>query len=159
MRKNLELLNQFKGRRCEISLINHPLYATYIYQTFNYEVEEECLNLKDETESECNTTIELNRIIEIKNLNVKNVYDDVVDIKTGDFVLSITLLEEKPKYPRCFKCRKEIKIPEESIWNINGFGNYGSHYDGDKLNINVCDDCMYDFIGEIETESEEFIYE
>jgi len=158
MRKNLELLNQFKGRRCEISLNNHPLYVTYVYYSFNYESDEEYLTLKDETESESNTTIELNKIIEVKNLHANNIYNDVVDIKTNDFTLSITLLEEQQEYPRCFKCGKKIKTPEDSIWCISGSGNYGSYYDGESLNINVCDNCMYGFIGEIK-ESEVIIYE
>lgn len=158
MKKNFDLLNQFKGRRCEIVLINHPLYATYIYQLFNFEIDEEYLIFKDETESESNTTIELSKIIEVKNLNVDNIYNNVVDIKTNDFILSITLLEEQPEYPRCFKCGNKIKTPEDSIWNISGSGNYGSHYDGEKLNINICDNCMYGFIGEIK-ESEVIIYE
>lgn len=159
MKKNFDLLNQFKGRRCEITLINHPLYVTYVYQSFNFEVDEEYLNLKDETESESNTTIELRKIIEVSSLNVNDIQNDVIDIKTNNFILSITLLEEQPEYPRCFKCGKKIKTPEDSIWNISGSGNYGSHYDGDKININVCDNCMYGFIGEITEESEVIIYE
>jgi len=157
LKKNYSLLDQFNDRKCELSfhtLSDNTISATYVYNSFSYELTDECIILKDETEDDCVvTSIEINKINSVTNLN-DDFYFDVVSIKTNDYIVGVCTLERKFIYPRCYKCGKEILVPDETIWYIYGNANYGSYYDDPEENaivnsLNFCDSCVAEFVGEI----------
>ena len=165
-KKNFNLLDQFNDRKCEISfhsLLDNSLSATYVYDLFSYELTDEYICLKDQSDDDCIlTSIPLIKIDSVVNLNndVLDVYSDVVSLKCkcDDYIVSVCTLERKFIYPRCYKCGKEI-LDFDSIWYIHGNANYGSHYDSpeDNLIINslsFCDDCVHSFIGEVGEQDE-----
>ncbi len=155
MKHNFNLLNRFVERKCVVSfhslLENGLIFATYVYESFYYEIDSDCICLEDYTEEESNTSIELSKVIAVTNLT-SDIYRDVVSFKTDNYMIDVCLLEDEVKLPMCHKCDKEIKVPVETIWNIYGNVNYGSRYDDYEENKTVnslvfCDDCIYDFVG------------
>jgi len=157
LKKNYSLLDQFNDRKCEVSfhsLSNDTLSATYVYNSFFYELTDECIILKDESEDDCVvTSIDLSKINSVSNLT-DDFYVDVVSIKTNDYILGVCTLERKFIYPRCYKCGKQILVPNETIWYIHGQVNYDSHYDDPEENsivnsLHFCDSCVVGFVGEI----------
>jgi len=164
MKNNYNLLDQFNDRKCEVSfhsLLNNALSATYVYDSFSYQLTNEYIQLHDQSEDDCvATSIELDKINSISNLN-NDFYFDVVSIKTNDYIVGVCTLEKKFIYPRCYKCGKEILVPDETIWRIHsGSINYGSHYDdgvnsGEIVNsLDFCDSCIFSFVGEVGEQDE-----
>jgi len=156
-KKNYSLLDQFVDRKCEVSfhsMLNNTLSATYVYNSFSYQLTDEYIQLQDQSEDDCViTSIELDKINSISNLT-SDFYFDVVSIKTNDYIVGVCTLESKFIYPRCFKCGKQILTPDETIWYIHGNANYGSYYDDPEENViinslNFCDSCVAEFIEEI----------
>jgi len=157
LKKNYSLLDQFNDRKCEVSfhsMLNNTLSATYVYNLFSYQLTDEYIQLQDQSEDDCVlTSIELDKINLIANLT-DDFYFDVVSIKTNDYILGVCKLERKFIYPRCFKCGKQILVPDETIWYIHGNANYGSYYDDPEENVivnslNFCDSCVASFVGDI----------
>ena len=164
LKKNYSLLDQFNDRKCEVSfhsMLNNTLSATYVYNLFSYQLTDEYIQLHDQSEDDCVvTSIEINKINSISNLN-NDFYFDVVSIKTNDYIVGVCTLERKFIYPRCFKCGKQILVPEETIWRIfSGSINYGSFYDdsensGEIVNsLDFCDSCIAGFVGEVGEQDE-----
>ena len=163
LNKNYALLDQFVDRKCEVSfhsLLDNTLSATYIYDSFAYQLTDEYIKLHDQTEDDCVlTSIELDKINSISNLT-DDFYFDVVSIKTNDYIVGVCTLERKFIYPRCFKCGKEILLPE-TIWYIHGQANYGSYYDDPEENsivnsLSFCDSCIAEFVGEVSELTDRF---
>ena len=161
LNKKFTLLNQFVDRKCEVSfyaLSDNTISATYIYNSFSYQLDNECISLKDESEDDCvATSIPLVKINSVSNLNNDffDVYTDVVIFRTNDYIVNVCTLERKFIYPRCFKCGKEILVPDETIWRINGNANYGSYYDDPEENsilnsLDFCDSCVAEFVGNLD---------
>lgn len=156
MEKNYNLLNQFVGFECEISfrsLIGNIISATYIYQSFSYNIDDGFIYLQDESNNDCNTYIQLEKIIEVKNL-CDDLYKDVVSIYYGDYIIDVGIIEKPFVYPKCHKCGKEIHIPEESNWGVFGREGYENPYDGDMdvvRSLEFCSECMVGFIGEVDS--------
>ncbi len=156
MEKNLQLLNQFLGMKCEVgvrSLNNGILSASFIYQSFTYYLEDNLIYLEDETNTkEAFTRFELDKVKEIKNLN-DGLYHDVVSFWIDGYVIEVCTLEEPFIYPKCHKCGKDILIPEAVNWHVTGHSCYENPYDNDMNiidNLNFCSDCIVGFIGSIE---------
>lgn len=152
-KRNYQLLDQFSGRKCEVSLhtlVGNFVISTYIHHSFFYELDNENIYLKDGMNNQNDIFTELNSITEVKNL-CDDIYHDVVDLVIDNFIISVCLLEEKPKYPKCHKCGNEICIPEDN-WYINGYDGYENIYDGDVeliSSLHFCSNCITEFIGEI----------
>jgi len=153
---NLDYLNQFINHKVEIT--TRDLRITFIYQDFNFDICDNDLVLMDETDTDCRAYIPLNEITGIVNLT-DDLYSTVVDVKyrdkLEDKMISICCAERKFIYPRCYKCGKEIFVPEESIWYINGSANYGSYYDDPEENsiinsLYFCDSCISNFVGAVD---------
>lgn len=48
---------------------------------------------------------------------------------------------------RCNKCGKEMDIwDRQENFSINGICGYGTKYDGSKIQLNLCCDCMEELI-------------
>jgi len=157
MEKNLELLNQFSGMKCEVGvrmLTNSNLSASYIYQSFNYYLDDDgFIYLEDETNTkEAFTYFELSEVKKIENLD-NSLYHDVVSFMIDGYIVEVCTLEEPFVYPKCHKCGKDILIPEAVNWHVLGHSCYENPYDNDMDiidGLNFCSDCIVGFIGSIE---------
>lgn len=138
MCKNYEVLNQFIGRKVEVFFhsLTLPYSATYRYNSFTWKVCEEDLCLGDSEESDNKTFINTNEIKSIKNLT-EDIYTTVLDLCTGDFMVSICCVEEKVKLHSCNHCGKEIEFNE--YWLSGSYGN-----------IRLCEDCAYPLYPDME---------
>jgi hypothetical protein len=154
--EKLNYLNQFVGHKVEISnrnVLNKDLKTTFIYDNFvvDYNTYDQLI-LMDGNDSDCITYIPLDSIEKISKLN-DDLYLNVVSINTIHYCWNICCVEDKVVLPRCFKCGNEIGV-DDTIWRINGIANYGSHYDDVEINqvvnnLDICDCCVHDFIGDI----------
>ncbi|MDD4644349.1 MAG: hypothetical protein PHW90_04910 [Bacilli bacterium] len=156
MEKNYQLLNEFLGMKCSVgvrSLTNSNLFASFIYQSFTYYIEDGFIYLEDETnDREASSQFELSEIKKIENL-CDNLYRDVVSFWMDGFIIEVCTLEEPFIFPKCHKCGKDILIPEAVNWHVAGHSCYENPYDNDMDiidNLNFCSDCMVGFIGSIE---------
>ena len=156
---NLSPLNKFKNHKVSISIYDfqeqYSIASTYVYGQLDFFIDNDELILIDQTEEESDTKVRISHVKIIKNL-CDNLYHDVVDLVLDERIVSISCAEEEPKYPRCFKCGKEIK-DNDTIWHIGGNASYGSHYDsaGNELNdilnaLPICDNCVFEWIGKLE---------
>ncbi len=156
MEKNLQLLDQFLGMKCEVgvrSLTGGILSASFIYQSFTYYIEDNLIYLEDETNTkEAFTRFEISDVKKINNLN-DGFYHDVVSFWMDGYVIEVCTLEEPPVFPKCHKCGKDILIPEAVNWHVLGHSCYENPYDNDMdivNGLNFCSDCIVGFIGSIE---------
>jgi len=147
---NLDCFTKFIGHN--IFIRNEGAEETFLYNnllidctTYN------CLTLIDGN-NRLKTFIPFDTIYNINNIN-DDLYSDRISISTVHYDWKIICAEEKFEYPRCFKCGKEILLPE-TIWYIHGQANYGSYYDNPEENsiinsLSFCDSCVYNFIGDL----------
>jgi len=156
MEKNLGLLDQFRGMKCSVgfhSITDTNILTSYIYQSFTYYLDDGFIYLEDGiNDREAFTYFELSKIKEIKNLN-DSLYHDVVTFYTDEYVIDVCTLEEKPVFPKCHKCKKDILIPEAVNWHVTGYSGYENPYDNDMDiidSLNFCSECIAGFIGSIE---------
>ena len=157
--KNYQLLDRLSNMRCEVCIHSRQgnvIIATYLHNLFYYETDEDYIYLKDSMCCQNNTYTELNGILEIKNLS-DDLYEDVVDLITDDFIISVATLEERPKNVVCHKCGKEIQEIDHP-WIINQLAEYGSQFDGDFISLVFCDDCLVDFVGMVDNEVSEYTF-
>lgn len=150
MGKNYQLLDQFKGMECAIfsrPLDNDAVDNKYVIKSFDYELDEFYLHLKDVTNNRIEATIRFDEIADIFNLGDDvDVYEDLVKIRTNyHTTYYIHTLEKKPLLLTCDKCGYEFE-EYDPIWNINQQGQYGSMFDGDWICKRLCDDCVSGFI-------------
>lgn len=141
--KDCHLLNQFIDRKCEVNfhyLIDNKLSATYNYNSFSYELDDEYIYLIDQNDEDCRTNIPLDEVIEVTNLT-DNLYTTVVSIKFNDRIVSVCCAERKPILVKCDKCGYVFQ-EEDQIWYINQQGEYESIYDGDWICKKLCDKCI-----------------
>lgn len=141
--KDFQLLDQFIDRKCEVSfhyLTEDKLSASYNYNLFSYELDNEYISLLDKNDNDCRTYVHLDEVIEVTNLT-DDLYTTVVSIKYKDKVISICCAEQKPVPIRCDKCG-HVFDENEQIWSINQQGEYGSIYDGDWISKRLCDSCV-----------------
>ena len=153
--ENLSKLNQFIGHKVELSTKDNSI--TYHYQEFDWNIDDDgSLVLADDTETDCNTYIEMDMINSITNLT-EDLYHDVVDIEYGDNRLSVCCAEVEPILPKCYKCGKEIQPLLDTKWQVQGEVNYGSYYDSSSNELSnivngllFCDKCIHNFVGDID---------
>lgn len=138
MSKCISKLNQFIGRRVEITTRESRI--TFTYQYFNYDVDENDLVLMDETDDDCRVYIPVDDVTEIINLT-DDLYTTVVDIKYDGKVILVCCAEKRPVSIKCDKCNHMFE-EDEQVWSINQQGEYNSIYDGDWICKRLCDRCV-----------------
>lgn len=162
---DVEVLNEFAGHKVELSSIKPDF--TFMFQSYDWKYgnNQESLILYDLEENESGIKIPLAEIQKITQIDADDIYRDVVEIHTDTYKLSICCMDERPRLPRCYKCGEEIHS-DDTKWCVNSIVNYGSHYDSegnitsDFVNgLNFCDNCIHDFIGDIEVQEVGGYYE
>jgi hypothetical protein len=136
----LTITQQFIGKKVEVS-INHPI-STNTYSCFGICLDDDCILLYDKDKSPQELKIPFSSIVKILYFEGENFFEMGFSIfldnnSSIDFCIS----EEKIT---CVKCGKVINLdPYATIWGIKGAGNFGSHFDGEKIHVHLCDDCLY----------------
>jgi len=148
---NLDCFNKFIGH--SIFIQNEGAEETFCYNNLLVDTTTyNCLTLIDGN-NKLKTFIPFDSIYSINNVN-DDLYSDKISISAVHYDWKIICAEEKFEYPRCFKCGKQILVPDETIWYIYGNVNYNSHYDNPEENsivnsLNFCDSCVANFVGEV----------
>lgn len=141
----VKFLDGYLGKSVEIGV--SPIWSVQTYKSFRWENNEDTLKLYDgnfESDRQ-EIVIEKNQIVEITLSEGNDIYESVVTITLQNGRIDFTISSMPVK---CFKCHKIIDEPYETKWSIQGVGGYGSNFENDKLDIPICDDCLYyDILG------------
>jgi len=155
---NLDCFTKFIGHN--VFIRNEGAEETFLYSNLQIDCTTyNCLVLIDGN-NKLKTFIPFDSIYNISNIN-DDLYSDKISISAVHYDWKIICAEERFIYPRCFKCGKEILVPEESIYYIHGNINYNSQYDSPEEitiinSLSFCDDCVYDFVGDLVDEVGEY---
>lgn len=136
----VQFLDGYLGKQVEIGV--SPIWTVQTYQCFKWNNSEGELKLYDGgiDSSRQEIVIEKDQIVEIILSEGKDIYESVVGITLANGKIDFTISSMPVK---CFKCHKIIDIPYETKWSIQGMGGYGSRFENDKLDIPICDSCLY----------------
>lgn len=138
-----ELLNGFLGKQVEVDL-SFPALSANTYKCFAWKDSADELKFYDrECEFPQGLIITRKDIKEIFYTEGKSIYSSVFTIILDELRIDMCVSEEPVK---CCICDKVINVPIETNWKISGYGNYGSKFDGDQLDLDLCDDCLYGFL-------------
>lgn len=143
--EKFDILNIFNNYDIEISqnINNLKLTNNYTYQKFSWDTGDGQLLLGNSDKPDCFTSIDMDTIEDITFLKNGNKFDTIINIKLlwGDISLQ---LHGNPI--QCCKCNNIINTPIETKWEISGFGNYSSYFDGEKLELDLCDNCLCEIL-------------
>lgn len=153
---NLSCLEKFVGH--SVFIKNEGAEETFIYNNLQIDYNTYDSIVLIDGNTGCETNIPLDLIYNIESFS-EDLYEDYVYISAVHYDWRIYCAEKRPVLPKCFKCGKEIDIPMETIWRIEGMANYGSYYDSPEDNQLVnglcfCDDCVYSFVGDVSESNE-----
>ena len=154
----VRFLDGYLGKKIEVGI--SPVWLVQTYQHFGLNETENTFIFHDAgNENRQELAINKSQILEILLSEGEDVYDSVVSIELENGKIDFCI-SDMPV--RCFKCHKIIDGPFETKWAIQGIGGYGSKFDGcGKMDIAVCDDCLYYKIlgyvdGQFNLESEDY---
>lgn len=135
-----KFLEGYLGKSVELGV--SPIWSIATYKSFRWQNTEDELKLYDGDfdASRQEMVIEKDQIVEIVLSEGKDIYESVVEIELVNGKIDFTISKEPTK---CFKCHKIIDEPYETKWSIVGVGGYGSKFTEEKLDIPICDDCLY----------------
>lgn len=137
--------NQFQGRQMEIDL--SPILSSNTYNLFSVKEIKDVIQF-DDLDQDHPQLLKFHKqdIEKILYKEGKNVFESVFTFDMKDSQQIEVCIYEEPIY--CYKCQRILNLSRDSevAWEINGMGGYSSHFDGERLNMKVCDDCMYKFV-------------
>jgi hypothetical protein len=149
--ETLSFLDCFIGHTVELD-IQEPS-TTYIYNNFQWYVDNNQLVLTDGNEHDCRTYIPIEEINDVENL-CEDMYQTVVTIRCKQYVYSVCCFESEPIPPVCDKCKKEFKEYEHT-WEVNQTAGFGTKRDGDDVSIKICDSCFEKLFRDVLPSTEE----
>ena len=139
-------LKTFNGKKVEVNFENGSTDITTTYLNFIVKLEDELLLMYDcdSTSGDMLHILDIN-IIDIQDYEVqgRNINLRVFDIKLKSSKISLCLSD---KLPSCCKCGKIFEDYLDTIWKVQGIGNYMSHFDGERLDLDLCDNCLYELL-------------
>lgn len=142
----LILMNsQYQGRHMEIDL--SPVQSANTYHWFSVNEIKDMIEFEDLDPDHPQLLKFYKQDIEkILYSEGKNVFESVFTLNMKDLTQIQICVYEEPMH--CYRCHKILNLSNDSevAWEINGFGGYSSHFDGERLDMKVCDDCMYEFV-------------
>ena len=136
----IQFLNGYLGKEVEIG--TNPLWTVNTYQAFRLKNDENELTFYDGefNASRQEIVVSKNQIVEIVLSEGRDIYESVVTINLLNSRIDLTISSMPTK---CFKCHSVIDIPYDTLWSIQGTGGYGSKFPDEKLDIPICDSCLY----------------
>jgi len=136
-------LERFLLRKTEIEIEQDGLETNFILNEFRYEESEAdgntYISIYDD-KSKQKLSFDTTKILNILNDSV-NTCTMVCELKFDN--MSIVLSSARLY---CCHCKSEIKIPYETKWSVSGYGDYSSHYDGEEINLKLCDSCLMELL-------------
>ena len=103
---------------------------------------DDVLAFYDKGESRQELRINKDKIIRIKYIEGKDIYNRTFSVFLDNDITIDFCLDESPVI--CVCCKKEIEGFVDKAWKISGIGNYGSRLEGEVLDdIPICDDCLF----------------
>jgi len=134
-----QVLDEYLGKKVEVG--TNPIWSVNTYQSFNYADKDSVLVFSDgDYTGRQEILIDKDQITEIVLTEGKDIYSSVVSIELINGKIDFTISENPTK---CRLCRNIIDLPYETKWSIKGTGNYGSKFEDEKLDIPICDSCLY----------------
>lgn len=144
--------NTYTGKQVQVMLSYYKsTQSINTYQFFKIEellhtIEFYDMNIDNQTPPP-QLTIHKNSIKEIQYFegdDSNNIYDTMFSIITDNGDISFTI-SEKPLV--CKKCDKLLEKNVDLAWRINQVGEYGSQWDSERLTVDLCENCLTEFIG------------
>lgn len=137
-------MNKFLGRHIEIDL--SPIQSQNTYHWFSFKEVNQAIEFIDlDNDHPQLLSVFKDDILEIIYSEGKNIFDSVFTLNMkNDQQIQICVFEEPIK---CYRCQRIVNFNKnEFVWKVDSSGDYFSHFDGDKLSLKICDDCMYEFV-------------
>jgi len=143
----LTQLLKFQGRQIEVDIdLSSPIRISNTYHWFSVNEINDSIEFNDlDNDHPQLLTFFKSDITDITYIEGENIFHSVFTIDLKDNQQIQLCVYEQPEL--CHICRKIINLNfMENTWDINGSGGYGSHFDGERLSIKICDDCMYNIV-------------
>jgi len=139
-----ELLKNYQGKRVVVGI--DPIWSENTYQQFDMDGTDDTIIFYDkQNDSSQELHIVKENIKKILHVASDSVFNSNFSIFLKDGRIDFCLDEKRI---RCCKCRKQINTnPMNTIWNISGQGNYSSVFEGEKLDLSLCDNCLAEILG------------
>ena len=148
------LLKGYQGKRVSVGI--DPIWAENTYQKFSFDMygpDDNIIFYDMQRDVPQELHIIKENIEKILYMASDSRFDSVFSIFLKDGRIDFCLDEKKI---RCCKCRELINIdPMATIWSVSGCGNYGSKFEGEKLNLSLCDNCLGKILGYEDGETSE----
>jgi hypothetical protein len=139
IKEMVKFLENYLGKQIEIGV--SPLWSIQTYHHFNWTEIENTIMFYDAGDKERQEIVfDKDAIVEIILSEEKDIYESTISIVLKDNRIDFCISSIPVK---CFKCHRIIEEPYDTKWSIQGIGGYGSKFENDKLNIPVCDNCLY----------------
>jgi hypothetical protein len=143
----LTLSNPFLGKKVEVAT-SSPIHTKNTYSLFGICQDENSIIIYDKNLKQSQELrISIPTISKILYMEGDNFFETTFSVFLNNDIKIDFCTTEEPI--RCCQCGNIINLdPYATIWNVSGYGNYGSHLDGESMNVKLCDDCMfYDVLG------------
>ena len=140
----ITLSDSYTGKEVQVSL--SPIQSQNIYKQFK------CRDIGNSIEfyeisfdkpSAHELLINKEDIVEIQYFEDDNIYNTVFSIMLNQGQVDFTI-SEKPL--NCRKCGKLLDKYFDQCWVIDQVGVYGSQWDNQKVSIELCEDCLMEFL-------------
>ena len=141
-----KLLKDYQFKRVSVGL--SPIWSENTYQQFScdlYGADDNIVFLDKQKDASQELRIVKENIEKIFYVASDSVFDSTFSILLKDGRIDFTLDEKRI---RCCICKKVINISSmDTMWKINGCGNYGSLFEGEQLELSLCDHCLARILG------------
>ena len=150
----VNLSKSYDGKQVQVVL--SPMQSINTYQQFRCRLNGNNLEFCDTNINKLimqELLIPKDNIEEILYFEGKNIYESVFSIISNNCQVDFCI-SEKPMV--CKKCRKLLDDYYESSWQINQIGSYGSQWDNERVVVDLCEDCLMEFLGYKVGDTDEF---
>lgn len=138
--ENIIQLGKFLGRKCEVDL--SPTNSANTYKQFCLQNKEDALVFySGDWDNPQQLFVKKDDIENVEFLEGETIFQSVLTITLRDNKGRIDIcVSEHPV--KCCACGNYINLPYDTNWKISGIGNYGSIFDGERLDLDLCDHCL-----------------
>ena len=140
----VNLSKSYDGKQVQVVL--SPMQSINTYQQFRCRLNGNNLEFCDTNINKLimqELLIPKDNIEEILYFEGKNIYESVFSIISNNCQVDFCI-SEKPL--NCRKCGKLLDKYFDQCWVIDQVGVYGSQWDNQKVSIELCEDCLMEFL-------------